>query len=74
LAKYSDFDPIPTNTHRTGIVPVIDMAIKMPRASGYVRRLAQGHREAERGLTPRGIWYQMADDGRSNKGQREERG
>jgi hypothetical protein len=51
------------------------MAIKMPRASGYVRRLAQGHREAERGYAVRDLVSKsMADDGRSNKGQREERG
>ena len=31
MAKYSDFDPIQTNTGRTCIVPNVDMAIKMPR-------------------------------------------
>jgi hypothetical protein len=73
LAKYSDFDPIKTNTHRTGIVPVIDMAIKMPRASGYVRRLARDHRRAEDNPL-RGICYQRADDGYSNTRQHKERG
>jgi hypothetical protein len=33
LAKYSDFE---TNTHRTGTVPVIDMAIKMPHEGAII--------------------------------------